>query len=66
MGTAGLYEIEELIAEIQDEDPLFGQLEFDNEILQSNSEIIKENNQNNDDEVIEAPTLELIVSLDIR
>ena len=65
LGTAGLYEIEELIAEIQDEDPLFGQLEFDNEILQSNSEIIEENNQNNDDEVIEAPTLELIVSLDI-
>ena len=65
LGTAGLYEIEELIAEIQDEDPLFGQLEFDNEILQSNSEIIEESNQNNDDEVIEAPTLELIVSLDI-
>ncbi|MEC8013148.1 MAG: DEAD/DEAH box helicase [Verrucomicrobiota bacterium] len=65
LGTAGLYEIEELIAEIQDEDPLFGQLVFDNEILQSNSEIIEESNQNNDDEVIEAPTLELIVSLDI-
>ena len=29
LGTAGLYEIEELIAEIQEEDPLFGEFDWD-------------------------------------
>ena len=61
LATAGLYEIEELIAEIQDEDPLFGEFNFE-------KKLVPRDEKKEDDhapEVSSIPGVKLIVTLEI-
>ena len=61
LATAGLYEIEELIAEIQDEDPLFGEFNFENELVPKQGE----NEDNDAPELSITPGVKLIITLEV-
>ena len=61
LATAGLYEIEELIAEIQDEDPLFGEFNFENELVPKQ----EENEDNDAPELSKTPGVKLIITLEV-
>lgn len=65
LGTAGLYEIEELIAEIQEEDPLFGEFSSENQ-KQENEEPHEESSGENEIEKEETkPKVSLKIVIEI-
>ena len=65
LGTAGLYEIEELIAEIQEEDPLFGEFDLD-KAEQTTQEIQSEvPAETKKEEEKTAPKVCLIISMEV-
>ena len=61
LATAGLYEIEELIAEIQDEDPLFGEFNFEKELVPKE----EKNEVDHAPEVSAIPGVKLVVTLEV-